>query len=56
MLNGFGLTRRDWSGRDDLGLYGAGRGGSAAPFAGGASSSETRPKMLNRFWDGYAFP
>ena len=33
------------------GSVGAGRG--AAPFAGGVSSSETRPKMTNRFWDAY---
>ena len=38
-----------------LGVVGAGRGRNSAPPAGGAASSETRPKMTNRFWDGYGF-
>ena len=28
---------------------------NAAPPAGGVASSETRPKMTNRFWDGYEY-
>ena len=47
-LNGFGHGR---SGR--LGDVGAGRGATPRRRLGGAAPSETRPKMTNRFWDGY---
>ena len=37
--------------RDAKQVWADASGHGAAPFAGGVSSSETRPKMTNRFWD-----
>ena len=50
---GADATGLERSGR--LGYVGAGRSAAPPTSAGESSSSETRPKMPNRFWDGYPF-
>ena len=56
MLNGFGLRRRAWSGRDGLDVSDLVAAQLRAVFWGGPAFSETRPKMPDRFWDGCARP
>ena len=53
MLNGFGLRWWAWSGWDGLDMSDLVAAQLRAAGWGGAASSETRPKITNRFWDGY---